>query len=434
MREAVGAAWDALDPDDPAVQTAVAGLRRECTAAKETLSADTEVMIPVLLPGLHTMVRLGRAEFEDMIRPAVAETVEALRRAVASAEVEPGDLDAVLLVGGSSRIPLVAQLVSAELGRPVAVDADPKAVVAAGAALAARSAARGRARDRDASRRTTRRDAPGEPAAGVRRGAEHARSRRGGGRRGPVSSRRRPWRWRWRSGCRRRWRRGSGRWRSGHAAEADPAAPAAEAAEPVDPWTGDPLAADAADPGAQAGTPEAVTTPAGPRRARAVAARVRPVARNVPTGAGGAGRPVAPAAVAPAPARPPAVRSCRTAAPVVAPDEAAGVARRRSRTPTDEAGPGRAGAHHGTDGGSRRTPSEPNADHAPGTPSPTDAGADDRDAGRRTPEHAAGAAAAPARQPQAEARPPARRADAGRRTARPRRPVATRTGSAPSAG
>ena len=47
----------------------------------------------------------------------------------------------MLLVGGSSRIPLVAQMVSAELGRPVAVDADPKHAVALGAALAAAAAA-----------------------------------------------------------------------------------------------------------------------------------------------------------------------------------------------------------------------------------------------------------------------------------------------------
>ena len=93
MREALGDAWDGLDPDDPAVHTAVAGLRRECTAAKETLSADTEVMIPVLLPGLHTMVRLGRTEFEDMIRPAIVETVEALRRALDLAQTSPDDLE-----------------------------------------------------------------------------------------------------------------------------------------------------------------------------------------------------------------------------------------------------------------------------------------------------------------------------------------------------
>ncbi|MBW0113595.1 Hsp70 family protein, partial [Pseudonocardia sp. KRD-182] len=138
VRTALGHAWAELDPADPRVQSAVAGLRRECTAAKEALSADTEVLIPVMLPGIHTEVRLGRAEFEDMIRPPVGETVEALRRAIDSAGLAPGDLDAVLLVGGSSRIPLVSQMVSAELGRSIAVDSDPKAVVASGAALAAR--------------------------------------------------------------------------------------------------------------------------------------------------------------------------------------------------------------------------------------------------------------------------------------------------------
>jgi molecular chaperone DnaK len=126
-----------LDPDDPATLAATAALRRECTAAKEALSVDTEVTIPVLAPGIRSQVRLVRAEFEDMIRGQVAETVEALRRTLRSADVEPQGLDAVLLVGGSSRVPLVAQLVSAELGRPVAVDADPKAAIALGAALSA---------------------------------------------------------------------------------------------------------------------------------------------------------------------------------------------------------------------------------------------------------------------------------------------------------
>ncbi|MGH3692719.1 MAG: Hsp70 family protein [Pseudonocardiaceae bacterium] len=126
-----------LDGEDPAVLAASAALRRECTEAKEALSADTEVTIPVLAPGIQSQVRLVRAEFEDMIRHQVGETVQALRRALRSAQLEPAELDVVLLVGGSSRVPLVAQLVSAELGRPVAVDADPKAAIALGAALLA---------------------------------------------------------------------------------------------------------------------------------------------------------------------------------------------------------------------------------------------------------------------------------------------------------
>ena len=49
---------DDLDPDDPAVATAVAHLRDQCTAAKEALSVDTQTIVPVLLPGRHTEVRL----------------------------------------------------------------------------------------------------------------------------------------------------------------------------------------------------------------------------------------------------------------------------------------------------------------------------------------------------------------------------------------
>jgi molecular chaperone DnaK len=126
-----------LDPEDPATLAALAALRRECTEAKEALSADTEVTITVLAPEIRTQVRLVRSEFEDLIRPQITETLQALRRALRSAELEPQDLDMVLLVGGSSRVPLVAQLVSADLGRPLATDADPKATIALGAALSA---------------------------------------------------------------------------------------------------------------------------------------------------------------------------------------------------------------------------------------------------------------------------------------------------------
>jgi molecular chaperone DnaK len=136
VREAVGEAFDRLDPADESVVAAVSRLRRECKEAKEALSADTEVRIAVLLPGLQTAVRLTRGEFEAMIRPQLEESVDALRRAVTSAGLAPADLSAVLLVGGSSRIPLVAQSVSAAFDRPVAVDADPKNAIALGAALA----------------------------------------------------------------------------------------------------------------------------------------------------------------------------------------------------------------------------------------------------------------------------------------------------------
>jgi actin-like ATPase involved in cell morphogenesis len=137
VRSALGGALDQVDPDDEQAMSALARLRAECVEAKEALSSDTETSIPVLLPGLQTEVRLTRAEFEQMIRPTLTETVSALRRALTSAAVEPAQVSAVLLVGGSSRIPLVAELVSDALGRPIAVDAHPKHAIALGAAHAA---------------------------------------------------------------------------------------------------------------------------------------------------------------------------------------------------------------------------------------------------------------------------------------------------------
>ncbi|REH35167.1 Hsp70 protein [Kutzneria buriramensis] len=126
-----------LPAEDTLVLSAVGRLRREITEAKEALSADTEAVIPVLLPSGQRQARLIRAEFEAMIRPALEETVDLMRRTIDSAGLTESDLAAVLLVGGSSRIPLVTELLSAGLGRPVAVDADPKATVAIGAALSA---------------------------------------------------------------------------------------------------------------------------------------------------------------------------------------------------------------------------------------------------------------------------------------------------------
>jgi actin-like ATPase involved in cell morphogenesis len=129
-----------LDPADPPSLALLANLRRECVSAKEALSADTDATMSVVLPTRHTSVRLTRAEFEDMIRPALAETVTALQRTIAGAGIAPDDLHAILLVGGSSRIPLVAQMIADQIGQPVAVDAHPKDAIALGAAMSVSAA------------------------------------------------------------------------------------------------------------------------------------------------------------------------------------------------------------------------------------------------------------------------------------------------------
>jgi actin-like ATPase involved in cell morphogenesis len=140
VRTSLHGKLEELDGHDPAVRAAFGRLRQECVAAKEALSFDSDTSISVLLPNVQTDIRLTRTEFEPMIRAAIAETIDALRRAIERAGVGADDLTAVLLVGGSSQIPLVAELVSNALGRPVAVDTHPKHSIAMGAAIAASTA------------------------------------------------------------------------------------------------------------------------------------------------------------------------------------------------------------------------------------------------------------------------------------------------------
>lgn len=125
---------DELDVSDPAAAHALARLRQDCVQAKESLSLDTETIIPVFLPGRHTEVRLSRGDFERMARGPVESTIGALLRTVRSAKLEPSDLTAVLLVGGSSRIPLISEMVAQEMGCKTVVDTHPKYAVALGAA------------------------------------------------------------------------------------------------------------------------------------------------------------------------------------------------------------------------------------------------------------------------------------------------------------
>ena len=124
-----------LDPDDPEVNAAVARLKDECRTAKETLASDTDTSIDVQLPGgVHTRIRLTRRELEEMVRPRLEETVETLQRAVRSAGLAMEQVSRILLVGGSSRMPLVGETLQRLTGRPVAVDAHPKFAIALGAA------------------------------------------------------------------------------------------------------------------------------------------------------------------------------------------------------------------------------------------------------------------------------------------------------------
>lgn len=125
------------DVDDPASVLALRRLRRDCVAAKEALSFDTDVIIPITLAASSSSVIVTRAELEDLIWPALQETVAATRRALRSAQIDSDALTAIVLVGGSSRIPMVAATLSNSFRCPIALDTHPKSVVALGAARAA---------------------------------------------------------------------------------------------------------------------------------------------------------------------------------------------------------------------------------------------------------------------------------------------------------
>ncbi len=126
-------------PDDPASRAGLARLRSDSRHAKEMLSADTETTIPVIVPGVVGNVTLTRRELESVLRPRIRESVAVLRSAIDSAGLQPSDLQGILLVGGSSRIPLVRVVLHAEFDVPITADVDPEMAVAFGAAQRATS-------------------------------------------------------------------------------------------------------------------------------------------------------------------------------------------------------------------------------------------------------------------------------------------------------
>ena len=135
--ERLDGAISALDLEDPEQASALARIRAMCIKAKEDLSIEPDVTLSVPLPSGPREVTISRLEFNEMIRPSVQMTADTLRRTVAGAGLQPNDLAAILLAGGSSRIPLVSQLISKEFGRPVRLSLHPKFTVALGAAAIA---------------------------------------------------------------------------------------------------------------------------------------------------------------------------------------------------------------------------------------------------------------------------------------------------------
>jgi len=109
--------------------------------AKKELSGmtTTEISLPFISQGtdgpIHLNMSLTRAKFEDLISDLVESTTEPVRKALKDANLSAKDIDKVLLVGGSTRIPCVQELVKKELNKEPSKEVNPDEVVAMGAAI-----------------------------------------------------------------------------------------------------------------------------------------------------------------------------------------------------------------------------------------------------------------------------------------------------------
>lgn len=107
-------------------------------AAKHALTEEIKTELRIEgAPGGTYRRTLGRDEFEALARPIVERTGPACRRALRDAGIKPEQLDGVVLVGGSTRVPLVREFVRRLFGREGLTDIDPDQVVALGAAVQA---------------------------------------------------------------------------------------------------------------------------------------------------------------------------------------------------------------------------------------------------------------------------------------------------------
>jgi len=118
-------------------------LKEAAEKAKIELSTvtETEINLPYITADAsgpkHLNLRLSRSKFEQLIDDLIQRTLEPVRKACKDAGVSPGDIDEVVLVGGSIRIPKVQELVKGFFGKEPHRGVNPDEVVAVGAAIQA---------------------------------------------------------------------------------------------------------------------------------------------------------------------------------------------------------------------------------------------------------------------------------------------------------
>ena len=108
-------------------------LRLKAEAAKKYLSAAD-----VFEDSINGQpIVLSKTEFEELVAPLIGKTIECCKNAMKDAGLKQSDIDAVVMVGGSTRVPMVKKLVAEYFGKPVNDAVNPDEVVALGAAIQA---------------------------------------------------------------------------------------------------------------------------------------------------------------------------------------------------------------------------------------------------------------------------------------------------------
>ena len=116
-------------------------LKDAAEKAKKDLSgmSSTQISLPFISQGedgpLHLEVNLTRAKFEDLCRDLFDSTMDSVKKALKDAKLKASDINKVILVGGSTRIPYIQELVKKELGQEPSKEVNPDEVVAMGAAI-----------------------------------------------------------------------------------------------------------------------------------------------------------------------------------------------------------------------------------------------------------------------------------------------------------
>ena len=116
-------------------------LKDAAEKAKKDLSgmSTTQINLPFISQNsdgpVHLDVTLSKAKFEDLCRDLFDSTLDPVRKALSDAKLKTGDIDEVILVGGSTRIPYIQELVKKELGKEPHKGVNPDEVVAMGAAI-----------------------------------------------------------------------------------------------------------------------------------------------------------------------------------------------------------------------------------------------------------------------------------------------------------